>query len=206
METSITAEKNEALPLDYRRDDARVFYTTMCMSKQYLRCLVASASLFDQGLLAIVHGFGDDNYYTRLLAGDFEEPALPLQDVEVDEEIAEAIAAQFAVNLENAFDEEMHSSDEENQSMLEEEVPLEEEVAPVLDECDYVALTTLEPFKFTFKVTGQHGGCEARCPFHRKNDKTDCKKYLRFLGPCVFVCVCVGVCVCVRVLVCVFVS
>ena len=167
----------DVIPLEYRRGDALTFYTTLCPSKAYLRTLLASESLFNQGMLAIVHGVRDDNYYLRLLNGDFSEPLLSLPDVEVEDAIAEGIAAQFAANLEDAFDAEMQSSDEDN------EAALQEEQASVLLDSDLEALLDLEPFRFTFKNTGQHGAFEARCPFHRKNDRSHCKKTLRLSGP-----------------------
>ena len=47
---------------------------------------------------------------------------------------------------------------------------------------------TVGPFRFTskqhyYKSGGQYGGWEAACPFHKKNDKTSCRKWFGIAGP-----------------------
>lgn len=47
---------------------------------------------------------------------------------------------------------------------------------------------TVGPFRFTskqhfYKSGGQYGGWEAACPFHKKNDKTLCRKWFGIAGP-----------------------
>jgi len=194
--------------LEYRRLEAKVFYTGRQLSKSYLRCLADADRLFGQGLLALPHG-KNDGVYRKIWAGRPFQPgpdsahlALDMEDLDAPQHLAddeggeqleeneemawvEALAEALAADPDVAEEGPPATAPSASASASSTDAQVVSAVPAHIPEASLLALRrgNWGVFRFTPTWRSTHGGFEVDCPFHRKSKKSGCRKWFRIKGP-----------------------